>query len=404
MISVIIINYNSSIEMLDDCIASYLSQRDVRTEIILYDNNSKNRDELNLYENRLKSENSDRDISFLYSKKNLGFAKAVNNAVKASKYEYVFISNFDIQVKDDALKIAFDAINKYQKCGGIASKVYFMHDKKLLDNVGTGIDSNACAFNRGVGLYDLGQYDIVERVFGVCFGACLLKKELFDRDKVGPLDESYFMYYEDVDWCYRANVLGYTFYSAPGSIVYHYHSQSVRNLKYGFKYKLVERNLLFTVIKNFQPRHMFRIVFRRSLAHAKNMIKGSFRLEIILIYLWLFISIPRLIRQRLSMRHRRVVDDFSIFFLSYYEVPFFVPMEYSPILSIHALMFIYKRLYLITEDKSHFERFFNLETLNSSNLKFNREFIYEKLSRLFKGEPEEAFKYIEEFRQGKGIF
>lgn len=404
MISTIIINYNASIEMLDDCIRSYLDQIGIKTEIIVYDNNSRNTEELKAYERSLLENNKEEEIIFEYSKKNLGFAKAVNNAIKLCRYDYVFISNFDIKVKNDALKLSYDAIIKYSDCAGIASKVYFMHDKNLLDNIGTGINSDASAFNRGVGLYDLGQYDIEEKVYGVCFGACLLRKDMFDDSRVGLLDDKYFMYYEDVDWCYRANILGYCFYSCPDSIVYHYHSHSVRNLNYGFKFRLIERNLMYTVIKNFENRHTLRIIFRRFLSHGRIMLRGRFRVEIIKIYLGLIFSLPRLIKQRLSMRKRRKVDDFSIFLLSYYEEPFFSPMDYSALLSLNALLFIYRRLFLLTGTPKHREIVNILETLNISNLKFNREFIYTKLCELFKEEPKEARKYIENFYKGKGIY
>ncbi len=404
MISVIIINYNSSIKMLDECIQSYINQKEAAIDLIVYDNNSKNYEELRAYESELKGGYPGITIQFEYSSKNLGFAKAVNNSVKMSLSEYVFISNFDIQVRDDTLKNAMAVMDKFPDCAGVASKVYFMHDRNLLDNVGTSIDSNGSAFNRGVGLYDIGQYDICERVFGVCFGACLLRRDLFNEDKVGLLDESYFMYYEDVDWCYRANLQGYKFYSAPGSVVYHYHSLSVKNLKYGFKFRLIERNLFFMVVKNFERKHMMRIIVRRALSHGKNFMFGRFRTEILKIYLDILFSIPRLIKQRYFMQKRRVIDDFQIFFLSYYEIPFFLPMEYAPILNIDALMFIYKRLYLVTGNSKYHNILINLELLNTSNLKFKKEFMDEKLSSLFRDEPGEVMKYIDNFKKGKGIF
>ncbi len=404
MISVIIINYNSTIKMLDDCIQSYINQEGANPEIIVYDNNSKNLMELKSYEQELRSKNRDTEFQFIYSDKNLGFAKAVNNSVKASRKDYVFISNFDIQVKKDALKQALDVMQKYPGCAGIASKVFFMHDKNLLDNIGTCIDSNGSAFNRGVGLYDLGQYDAVERVFGICFGACLIRRELFDTDKVGLLDESYFMYYEDVDWCYRANILGYSFYSAPDSVVYHYHSQSVRNLKYGFKFKLIERNLLYTIIKNFELKHAVRILIRRGISHAKTLLLGKFRIEVIMIYLGVITALPKLLAKRLSLNKKKVMDDFHVFFLSYYELPFFAPMEYAPILSLNALIFLYKRLYLLKGEKRHYDKLVVLELLNSSNLKFKTELLYDKLKKLFENEPEEIMKYLENFKKGKGIF
>lgn len=400
MISVIIINYNSSISMLNDCVEAYLRQERIGPEIIIYDNNSKNVKDLRAYDADLKNRYPQKTIKFLYSSKNRGFAKAVNAGIEKAAYGLVFISNFDIIVKEDALKKALEALNKHQNdnCAGIASKVYFMHDKGLIDNVGTGIDSNAGAFNRGVGLYDLGQYDCDERVFGVCFGACLLRKELFSPDKVGLLDEKYFMYYEDVDWCYRANALGYRFYSAPSSIVYHYHSHSVKHLDYGFKFKLIERNLLFTAIKNLENRYMSKVIIKRALSHIGYFFSGKFKKEIISIYFNLLIRVPCLIRDRFRMRRRRVIDDNSIFMLSCHEGPFFSPMDYTPIMSVNALSFIYKRIYVLTGDEKYRNKVFDLEQICESNLQYNREIVYNRLCKVLEGEPELALKYLQVFK------
>jgi GT2 family glycosyltransferase len=76
---------------------------------------------------------------------------------------------------------------------------------------------------------DNGQYDSIG-VFDYLSGACLLvRKELLDR--VGLLSTDYFLYWEDVDWCFRARQLGYRLAYVPSAIVWHKVSTATRKIQ-----------------------------------------------------------------------------------------------------------------------------------------------------------------------------
>jgi hypothetical protein len=73
------------------------------------------------------------------------------------------------------------------------------------------------------------------------------------------------MYYEDIDWCYRANLLGFRIMYEPRAIAWHHHSLTTRDLTLFFKYHLIQRNLYRTIMKNMR----FRTVVRLWAMHAR---------------------------------------------------------------------------------------------------------------------------------------
>lgn len=85
------------------------------------------------------------------------------------------------------------------------------------------------------------------------------------------------MYYEDVDRCFRAGVLGFRFLTALAAVVYHAQSLSTRELHYSFKYRVSMRNLLWMVVWHFSGSHARRAYLHRTLSLARNAIRGSCR-------------------------------------------------------------------------------------------------------------------------------
>jgi len=144
----------------------------------------------------------------------------------------------------------------------------------VIDNTGTLINGYMLAYNRGVGQIDIGQFDKPDRPMGACFAAFLVRRQAFDPISdggVGLLDAPYFMYYEDIDWCYRANILGFEILYEPSAIAWHHHSLTTRGLPLTFKYHLIQRNLYRTIMKNMR----FRTVIRLWAFHARMHIRRA---------------------------------------------------------------------------------------------------------------------------------
>lgn len=221
---------------------------------------------------------------------NIGFGGAINRALPGIKTPYVLISNFDIVYEPDYMTTAIGRLEKSDgNTVGIAGKTLFYppgddpdwpgrgpDDPQtpgrgtggVIDNTGTLVNGLMLAYNRGVGQIDIGQFDISDRPMGACFAAFFAKTDAFkpiNEGGVGNLDAGYFMYYEDIDWCYRANILGKQIVYEPDAVAWHHHSLTTRDMPLFYKYHLIQRNLYRTIMKNMR----FRTVVRLWAMHAR---------------------------------------------------------------------------------------------------------------------------------------
>jgi GT2 family glycosyltransferase len=350
LVSVVIPSHNG-LRLLQRCLQSLSQQSYERIEVIMVDNGST--DGSAEYVAQTFPE-----AKIKRNQTNLGFAKAVNIGIAQSSGEYLFILNNDTELRSDCIEQLVAAmryfIAKDDGVIGIAPKIVFDRlGRTFLDAVGTGMNPDGAAFNIGVGQPDLGQLDSPRRVFGVCFAAALIRKQAFDA--IGHLDESFYAYYEDVDWCYRANLFGYKFYSAPNAVVYHKHSVSATKLlSYERKYILIHRNYIRTMIKNFYrgnlikaakkiARHILE-VYHSALGRSPRMLSAHLRIVFESI-----LAAPLLLFHNVAINRRRVVTDPSIWALS--SAPIvqisgvsFDPQTYSPILTVDILIEIFRSL------------------------------------------------------------
>ena len=388
-VATIILNYNSPWETMDKCLASLAAQTYARHEIILVDNASTH-DILDRVAAQYPG------VRQLRLEKNLGFSGGINRGVAAAAdADFVCLLNFDTFVEPDFIEQMVAVASAGDRIAGVAPKMMLAGLSRIFDSVGTSLGDNAGAFNLGIGQPDIGQYDASERVFGSCFGATLLRRSAFADDSVGQLDDSYFMYFEDVDWCFRANLLGWEFRTAPAAVVHHEHSASVKGRKYNFKYKLIELNLLRTVVKNYQRRQAVMISYRRLKVHLRNALlngAGS-RATSLAIAAGFLADLPRLLPQRWEIQRRRQVKDQEILKLSFTELPYYDPTRYQPFYSLDALMAAYRRLHVLTGSQKAYRIWKELEMIAFSKLKFEPEILERRLRDLLAGQPEHVLEF-----------
>jgi GT2 family glycosyltransferase len=101
---------------------------------------------------------------------------------------------------------------------------------------------------RGHGERDHGQYDTPQAILGACGGAALYRRRVLEQ--VGPFDEDFFAFYEDLDWDLRAQLAEYTCRSVPSAVVYHMGRATIgRGLTDFTRYHLW-RNTLWIIAKD----------------------------------------------------------------------------------------------------------------------------------------------------------
>lgn len=263
----------------------------------------------------------------------VGFAASAQAGIDAAGDDYVLLLNDDAWLERGALQAMTEALDADPGCAGVGPKILFSRWPEIINSAGTVLHVNGEADSRGIGQPDLGQYDRPERVFGCHFAAALLRRELFSPMFVGPLDWTYGAYFEDVDWCLRANVLGYRFATAPGAVARHEHSASSAGFHAAFR--LQERNLMWTAAKSFQAGRAARILSRRCAAHMTRRDElGPLRRTIVR-EVWA--GMPRVLRARSRIQRRRRVPDNTFLELSRGERSWYDQREGRPLFSVAAL-------------------------------------------------------------------
>ncbi len=210
--TVIIVTWNNE-AVIRDCLTSVLKQNCANIEIIVVDNySSDNTSEL------IKKEFP--QITLIVNKENSGFAKASNQAIRKSQGCYILLLNPDTIMFGGSLEKMISFMHNHQDAGACGCKIIdeagklmwsCFHFPSLITEIcEITLLSRIFARDRFFGNYWMSYWDHstnsqVEWLTGACL---MVSREVVN--KVGLLDEVFFMYTEDVDWCYRMKQQGYT--------------------------------------------------------------------------------------------------------------------------------------------------------------------------------------------------
>ncbi len=231
-LSVVIVNYNVEY-FLEQCLHSVVkAATKVSTEVFVVDNNSVD-GSVQMVKDKFPS------VICIENKDNTGFSFANNQAIKISTGEYVLLLNPDTVVEEDTFVKVVDFMDKHPDAGGLGVK---MIDGKgnFLPESKRGLPTPAVAFYKIFGIAALfpkskifGKYhlgfldkDSTHEIEILSGAFMLMRKETLD--KVGLLDESFFMYGEDIDLSYRIIKGGYKNYYFPETSIIHYKGESTK--------------------------------------------------------------------------------------------------------------------------------------------------------------------------------
>ena len=388
-VTAIVLNYGIAYPVLRKCVASLIAQT-CPVQLLVVDNHSpRNQDALDALEAEFPA------VSILRLDRNYGFAGGMNRGVDAANTEFVLLLNNDVVLAPDAVVEMRRVIDLGEDVVGVAPKILFESSPNVIDAIGNLINPQGLAYNMGIGQLDIGQYDRVERSFGACFAATLLRRKAFRPGLVGPLDERFFMYYEDVDWYFRAVVLGFRFLTAPSAVVYHAHSLTTRELPYSFKYRLTMRNLLWTVVRNFSGRRARRAYLRIALGLVRNAVRGPHRWASLAAVMEATLWSPVYLLARRQVQGRRRREDQELFDFSHGEQPYFDPVTYTPQRRLEVLEAMYRRLSLLTGEERHRRIAETAASLSATRLRFDREFVRDLLRPLVEEEPTCVHEFLE---------
>jgi GT2 family glycosyltransferase len=231
-LSVVIVNYNVK-HFLEQCLHSvYKAAKGIETEIFVVDNNSVDGSA------RLIREKFP-NLVYIENTENVGFSKANNQAIRLAKGEFILLLNPDTVVEEDTFMKVVEFMESHPDAGGLGVK---MIDGKgnFLPESKRGLPTPEVAFYKMFGISKLfprshrfGRYHLsyldeneVHSVEVLAGAFMLLRKETLD--KTGLLDETFFMYGEDIDLSYRITLAGYKNYYFPETTIIHYKGESTK--------------------------------------------------------------------------------------------------------------------------------------------------------------------------------
>jgi GT2 family glycosyltransferase len=150
---------------------------------------------------------------------NGGFAHCANEGMRRARGEIVALLNNDAVAQPDWVEQLVGAFQRHPEAGSVASKMMLWDTPNVFNSAGDVFFRSGVPDSRGVWQIDRGQYDVEEEVFGASGGACAYRRRMLDE--IGLFDERFFMYCEDVDLAFRAQMRGYTCVYAPAAVVRH---------------------------------------------------------------------------------------------------------------------------------------------------------------------------------------
>lgn len=154
--------------------------------------------------------------------RNLGFAGGYNVGIRAALEhgrDAVLLLNDDTVVAPGALRALAEAARAHPRAGFLGPKICTVEDPQVLLSAGGYLRDGWKLIHRGLGELDRGQFDTAAEV--ECLSGCALLVTREAIEEIGLLDEDFFAYYEDVDWCYRARQAGLSLLFVPQATVWH---------------------------------------------------------------------------------------------------------------------------------------------------------------------------------------
>jgi len=253
-LSIIIVSWNVK-SLLNQCLSSIFNNPPkVSFEVLVVDNNSHDG-------SAVMVKGKYPQVKLILNQTNLGFAKANNQAIQESQSRYILLLNPDTQVLPGTLDKMINFMETRPETGALGCK--------LLNPDGTTQPSCRRFPTINLVLWEnlfLSRWfpDVrIERDYKMTgwkhddlreidqpMGACLMIRSRILKE-IGPMDEQFFMFFEEVDLCYRIKKAGWKIYFTPEAKVIHYSKQSIEQMPGGMsleyfksQYKFMKKHFL----------------------------------------------------------------------------------------------------------------------------------------------------------------
>ena len=243
LISIILVNYNGYKDTIE-CVESLKRITYENYEIVIVDNGSTDSSIVEL------KKLCDKNIVVIDAKSNLGFSGGNNLGIHyalENGAKYVLLLNNDTFVQEDCLNKLVETALRYKNKVITTGKIYYAFEKNVIW-YGGGVFNKKTGRVSHIGIHavDDGRYDDEKKVTFISGCCMLIPSEAID--KVGMMEESYFLYCEDLDYGCRFMSNGYKLIYQPQAVIYHKINASTGKVSDTVTYYTV-RNKLYYINK-----------------------------------------------------------------------------------------------------------------------------------------------------------
>lgn len=190
------------------------------------------------------------NVTFIRSDANTGFAGGNNIGIQEATGNYLFLINNDTEVTPTLIGDLVHTMERNPKIGILSPKIHYFDQPGMLQYAGyTQMNYFTCR-NACIGQFEIdrGQYDSSSGTTGYAHGAAMMiSREALE--KAGVMDENYFLYFEELDWCERIRKAGYEVHTNLSALIYHKESVSVGK-RSALKEYFMNRNRILFIRKN----------------------------------------------------------------------------------------------------------------------------------------------------------
>ena len=225
-VSIIIVNHNRK-DYLAGCLDSCMAQSCGLSETIVIDNAS-----VDGSQEMLKKDYP--WVRLIENKENLLYCKPINQGINASSGKYVICLNNDIKLGPEFVAESVSAIKKDNRIGMVCGRG-LSKDGKAIDSAGQILGKSRRPIDRGYREIDTGQYRESGYIFGAPGSAVLYRRQMLEDIKSNGeyFDESYGVFYEDLDINWRARRAGWKAFYAAGATARHLRGGTAKNPWHG---------------------------------------------------------------------------------------------------------------------------------------------------------------------------
>jgi GT2 family glycosyltransferase len=252
-------------------------------------------------------------VRLIVNRRNQGFVLSCNTGADVARGKVLVFLNNDTEPDERWAEELALAVCSHPQTAIFASKLLLFDQRDKLHSAGDSLGLDGIPRNRGVWQVDRGQFDQDTGVFGGCGGAVAYRRELWAA--LGGFDEQFWMYVEDADFAFRAQLLGWQATFVPKARVYHHLSATGGGVLASY---FVGRNTIWLIAKNMPRTLLWRNFPRILLAQLLIAIdalrhwRGTAARARLRGQIAGLLGLPSVLRKRATIQPRRILDDFEL--------------------------------------------------------------------------------------------